>query len=104
MDFTKDKYSTPKIGPNRQCCLAGSSKMAPRILIFSIAMGANHSFYVKSIETNACAFLPLNISAIDTVIWAGRAEQQALVMLSTPARKKAQEKLIAYCSNTYTVH
>ena len=78
--------------------------MAPRILIFSIAMGADHSFYVKTIETHACAFLPLNISAIDTVIWAGQAEQQAWVMLPTPARKKAQEKLIAYCSNTYTVH
>ena len=60
-----------KIGPNwpnRQCCLAGSSKMAPRILIFSIALGANHSFYVKSIETHARTFLPLNISAIGTVL------------------------------------
>ena len=59
-----------KIGltwPNRQCCLAGSSKMAPRILIFSIAMGADHSFYVKTIETHSRAFLPLNISAIGTV-------------------------------------
>ena len=36
-------------GLNWQCCLAGSSKMAPRILIFSIAMGADNSFYVKSI-------------------------------------------------------
>ena len=53
--------------PNRQCCLAGSSKTAPRILIFSIAMGADHSFYVKTIETHARAFLPLNISAIGTV-------------------------------------
>ena len=33
-----------KIGPNQQCCLAGSSKTAPRILIFSIAMGADYSF------------------------------------------------------------
>ena len=41
-----------KIGPNRpnrQCCLAGSSKTAPRILIFSIAMGAEYLSYVKSI-------------------------------------------------------
>jgi len=36
-----------------QCCLAGSSKRAPRILIFSIAMGANYSFYVKFIATRA---------------------------------------------------
>ena len=34
---------------------------------FSIAMGADHSFYVKTIETHARAFLPLNISAIGTV-------------------------------------
>ena len=59
-----------KIGLNwldQQCCLAGSSKMAPRILIFSIAMDGHNSFYMKTIETHACAFLPLNISAIGTV-------------------------------------
>ena len=59
-----------KIGPNwpnRQSCLAGSSQTAPRILIFLIAMGANYSFYVKTIETHARTFLPLNISAIGTV-------------------------------------
>ena len=33
-----------------QCCLAGSSKQVPRILIFSIAMGADYSFEVKNIE------------------------------------------------------
>ena len=38
-------------GPNWQCCLAGSSKTAPRILIFSTAIGAKYSFYVKSIAT-----------------------------------------------------
>ena len=56
-----------KIGPNwpnQQCCLAGSSKTAPRIFIFSIAMDADYTFYVKSIETHAHAFLPLNISAV----------------------------------------
>ena len=41
--------------------------MAPRILIFSIAMVADYSFYVKNIESHARAFLPLNISAIGTV-------------------------------------
>ena len=41
---------------------------APRILIFSIAMGADYSFYVKTIETHAGTFLPLNNSAIGTVI------------------------------------
>ena len=41
-------------GPNGlywQCCLAGSSKPAPRILIFSIAMGADYSIELISIET-----------------------------------------------------
>ena len=34
---------------NWQCCLAGSSKTAPRILISSIAMGADYSFELISI-------------------------------------------------------
>jgi hypothetical protein len=38
-------------GLNWQCCLAGSSKTAPRILIFSTAMGAKLSFYMKFIAT-----------------------------------------------------
>ena len=58
-----------KIRPNWQCYLADSSKKAPRILIFSIAMGADHSFYVKTLETHARAFLPaLNISAVCSVL------------------------------------
>ena len=32
-------------------------------------MGADLLFYLKTIETNACAFLPLNISAIGTVMF-----------------------------------
>ena len=35
-------------GLDWQCCLAGSSKMAPRISIFSIVLGAEYSFYVES--------------------------------------------------------
>ena len=50
--------------PNRQCYLAGSSKTAPRLLIFSIAMGSDYSFYVKTIEAHAHAFLTINILAI----------------------------------------
>ena len=38
-------------GLNWRCCLAGSSKTAFRILIFSMAMGANYSFELISIET-----------------------------------------------------
>ena len=37
--------------PNQQRCLVGSSKTAPRILIFSIAVGAEYLSYVKSIAT-----------------------------------------------------
>ena len=40
-------------GPIWQCCLAGSSKAALKILIFSIVLGAEYSFYVKSIATYA---------------------------------------------------
>ena len=46
-------------GLDWQCYLGGSSKTAPSILIFSIAMGADYSFYVKTIETHARTFLPL---------------------------------------------
>ena len=38
---------------NWQCCLAGSSKTAPKSLIFSMAMGADYSFEIISIETYA---------------------------------------------------
>ena len=41
--------------------------MAPRILIFSIAMGANYSFYVKSIATCAPTFFGLFISVLASV-------------------------------------
>ena len=47
---------TSEVGPNGlnwQCCLAGSYKMAPRNLIFSIVLDAEYSFYVKSIATYA---------------------------------------------------
>jgi hypothetical protein len=43
------------------------SKTTSGILIFSFAMGADYSFYVKTIETHARAFLALNILAIDRV-------------------------------------
>ena len=54
-------------GLNWQCCLAGSSKTAPRILIFSIAMGADYSFYVKSIATFALTFFGYIISVLASV-------------------------------------
>ena len=38
-------------GLDWQCSFAGSSKTAPRILIFSIVMSADYSFELNSIET-----------------------------------------------------
>ena len=43
--------------PNRQCYLAGSSKMAPRIFMFLIILGAKYVSYVKFIATYALTFL-----------------------------------------------
>ena len=54
-------------GLDWQCCLAGNSKTAPRIFIFSIVLGAEYLYYVKSIETHARAFVTLNILSIGTV-------------------------------------
>ena len=45
----------------------GSPLGATRILIFSIAMGAECLSYLKSIETHARAFLTLISLSIDTV-------------------------------------
>ena len=57
------------MGLDWQCCLAGSFKRAPRILIFPIAIDADYTFYVKSIETHVRAYLPLNISAVSSVYY-----------------------------------
>ena len=54
-------------GLDWQCYLAGSTKMAPRILIFSIAIGADHSYEVKNNEIWAPAFFKHNNSFIATV-------------------------------------
>ena len=56
-------------GLDWQSCLAGSSKTAPRIFIFSIILGAEYLSYVKSIENYAHAFLTLNILSIGTVFY-----------------------------------
>ena len=57
-----------EIGSNWQCCLAGWSKTAPRILIISIAMGVEYSFEVKNIEIWEPAFFKHNNSSVATVI------------------------------------
>ena len=43
--------------------------MAPRILIFSIAMGDDYSFYVKSIATFALTFFGYIISVLASVFY-----------------------------------
>ena len=57
--------------PNWQCCIAGSYKRAPRILIFLIAMGAENLSYVKSIATFAPTFYGYIISVLASVIYDG---------------------------------
>ena len=54
-------------------------------MIFSIAMGADYSFYVKTIETHAHAFLPLNISAVGSVC--------CIVASTSPSHFEAQGDL-----------
>ena len=56
-----------EIGLNWQCCLAGSSNTAPRILIFSIAIDAEYLSYVKSIATIALTFFGYIISVLASV-------------------------------------
>ena len=50
-----------------QCWLAGSFQRAPRIFIFSIVLGAECLFYLKSIETHARAFSRLISDGISGV-------------------------------------
>ena len=56
-----------KLAKSAVLFIAGSSKTAPMILIFSIAMGAHYSFYVKSIATFALAFFGYIISVLASV-------------------------------------
>ena len=53
--------------PNWHCFLSGSPKTVPRILILSIAMGAEYLFYVKSIATFALTFFGYIISVLASV-------------------------------------
>ena len=68
LNSTANPAHLPQNWPNWPCYLADSLKTAPRILIFSIAMGAEYLFYMKSIENHARAFLALIILPIGTVV------------------------------------
>ena len=50
-----------------QCCLAGSSKTAPRVFIFSIVLGAECLSYVKFIAIYALTFFGYIISVLASV-------------------------------------
>ena len=63
--------------------------MAPRISIFSIAMGADFSFHMKTIETHVRTFWALNISAIGRVI---KADEQ------TPKDSSLEKLSTGHCS------
>ena len=52
-----------------QCCLAGSSKTAPRIFIFSIVLVAEYLSYVKSIAKFALTFFGHIISVLASVTY-----------------------------------
>jgi hypothetical protein len=52
---------------NWQCCLAGSSKTAPKILIFSMTIGADYSFELISLETCVSQFIGHNKSFLGSV-------------------------------------
>jgi hypothetical protein len=54
-------------GLDWQCCLGGSFKTAPRILISSIAMGADYSLEVKNIKIWAPKFFKHNNSSVATM-------------------------------------
>ena len=52
---------------NWRCCLTGSFKTAPRILISSIAIGADYSFEVKNIKIWGPKFFKHNNLSVATV-------------------------------------
>ena len=58
-----------QMGPNWQCYLTGSSKTAPRIFIFSMAMGADYSFELISNETYAPQSIGHNRLFLGSVLW-----------------------------------
>ena len=63
MELPDKQHVWPIFAVNRldwQCCLAGTSKIAPRILIFSIVMGADYSIELIIIVTYVLQFIGHN--------------------------------------------
>ena len=82
-------------GLDWQCCLAGSSKRAPKILIFSIAIGSEYSSCVKSIATFAPTFFGYIISVLASVVRLGdfRIEHFFKVFFSSSLSQIPSQKL-----------
>ena len=55
-------------GPNWPCCLAGSSKMAHRILIFTTAMGASILYEINSYLLSPPKSCHINNSFLNSVV------------------------------------
>ena len=75
LNSTANPAHLPQFWPNFevngldwQCCLAGISKRAPRIFIFSIVLSAEYLSNVKFIATRAPIFFGYTISVIASVI------------------------------------
>jgi hypothetical protein len=77
--------------------LAGSSKTAPRILIFSIAMGADYSFEVKNIEIWAPAFFKHKQSFVATVFEHWRLNLSDQFSNESSEKSLKQNTYLTYC-------
>ena len=78
-------------GLDWQCYLAGSSKTTPRILIFSIAIGADYSYEIKDSEILAPSFLRHNNSFIATL-------NKSFFLQN---RKKTEIEILPFCVITF---
>ena len=72
-------------GLDWQCCLASSSKRAPRIFIFSIALGAEYLSHVKFIAARAPTFLGYIILVLASVLF----DEKLSVLLTTYVSRSA---------------
>ena len=68
LSYFDPSYVFPGHNDSVERGLTVAPKRLPGFCFFSIAMGADCLFYVKTIETHACSFLPPNISAVDSEI------------------------------------
>ena len=65
--LSKGSFLMRKPGSGKPREFFSTKKNVKHILFFSIVLGAEYLSYVKSIETDTHAFLPLNISAVGSV-------------------------------------